>query len=118
MKYLNLIALILISNLLNIACAVEPRKTVPKEYQAGQKHFHRVCANCHGPDAMGGNKAPKLIQKKFAPENYSNDNFTKTILNGSSSGIMRPMRGNVSDKEIREIIKYIRYLQNTYKSTD
>jgi len=113
MKNLIYIAFILILYLLNISCAVEPRKTVPDEYKAGQKHFHRVCANCHGPDAMGGNKAPTLIQEKFSTDNYSNGKIEKVILNGSSSGAMPAMKEKVSDKEIKEIIKYIRYSQKT-----
>ena len=93
------------------SCAVEPRKTVPEEYRAGQIFFHQVCANCHGPDAMGGNKAPKLIQKKFNSENFSNGKIARTILNGSSSGAMPSQKDKLSDKEIKQVIKYIRYSQ-------
>lgn len=113
MKNLIFIAFILISNLLNISCAVEPRKTVPEEYKAGQNYFHRECASCHGPDAMGGNRAPKLIQKIYSSDTYSNAKITKIILNGSSSGAMPAQKGKVSDEEIKEIIKYIRYSQKT-----
>jgi len=96
------------------ACDVEPRKSVPEKYKVGQKRFHQICANCHGPDAMGGNKAPNLIQEKFTPKNFSNGKIAKTILNGSSSGAMPSQKGKVSDKEIKEIIKYLRYSQRTY----
>jgi mono/diheme cytochrome c family protein len=102
--------------LLIISCDVKPEKIVPDEYKAGQIVFHNFCANCHGPDAMGGNKAPKLVQEKFAPENYSNGKIARTILNGSSSGAMPSQRGKVSDKEIKQIIKYLRYSQMTYKA--
>ena len=47
------------------ACAIEPAKTVPEKYRVGQSHFHRVCASCHGRDAMGGNNAPTFLQEKF-----------------------------------------------------
>ena len=113
MKNLILTAFIFFSYLLNTACTVEPRKTVPEEFQAGQTHFHRVCANCHGSDAMGGNKAPKLLQEKYNSENFSNGKIARTILNGSSSGSMPSQKGKVSDKEIKEIIKYLRYSQAT-----
>ncbi|MDH5763463.1 MAG: cytochrome c [Nitrospinota bacterium] len=116
MKNMVLITLINILVLLNAACAVEPRKTVPEQFQAGQKHFHRVCANCHGPDAMGGNKAPKLVQEKYASENFSNGKIARTILNGSTSGAMPSQRGKVTDDEIKEIIKYLRYSQKTHNA--
>ena len=103
--------LLLYSAFLITSCAVEPRKTVPEEYRAGQIIFHQVCANCHGPDAMGGNKAPKLIQNRFNPENFSNGKIARTILNGSSSGAMPSQKDKLSDEEIRQVIKYIRYSQ-------
>ena len=104
---------LLMTNLIT-SCGVEPRKSVPEKYKVGQTKFHQICANCHGPDAMGGNKAPKLIQKKFTRENFSNGRIAKTILNGSSSGSMPSQKGKVSEKEIKEIIKYLRYSQRTY----
>lgn len=35
------------------ACSAKPTKQVPAEFQKGQAQFHKVCANCHGPDALG-----------------------------------------------------------------
>ncbi len=103
--------LILFLAILASACAVEPRKKVPEQFLGGQAKFHEVCANCHGPDALGGNRAPNLIQERFSPSNYSNESFTGIIINGSSSGAMPSQKGRVSEKEIRAIIKYIRYVQ-------
>ena len=111
MTNLILIALFLILNFFLTSCSVEPRKTVPEEYKMGQKYYHRVCANCHGPDATGGNGAPNLIQKIYSSDVYSNEKITDIILNGSSSGGMPAQKGKVSDEEIKEIIKYIRYSQ-------
>ena len=107
----------IILTMLIISCDVKPEKTFPDEYKAGQIVFHKFCANCHGPDAMGGNKAPKLVQDKFAPEIYSNEKIARTILNGSSSGAMPSQKGKVSDLEIKQIIKYLRYSQITYKAS-
>lgn len=113
MKTLILTSLVLSINLFIVSCSIEPRKSVPKEYKAGQKHFHQVCASCHGPDAMGGNRAPKLIQKIYSSSAFPDKKIAKVIKNGSSSGAMPAMKGKVSDKEIKEIIKYIRYSQKT-----
>lgn len=103
-------------SLLLISCVkIEPRKVVPMEFQEGQKHFHRVCAICHGADVMGGTKAPKLIQEKYFQINFPNRKIKRTILNGSTSGSMPSQKSKVSEEEIKEIIKYIRYAQKEYK---
>ena len=94
-----------------IGCTIKPKKSVPEDYIAGQKYFHQVCANCHGVDAAGGNKAPTFLQEKFFPTNFTNGKIAKTILNGSSSGAMPSQKNKVNDEQIREIIKYIRFSQ-------
>lgn len=105
--------LILVFSLLSMtACAIEPAQIVPEEYRAGQSHFHRVCASCHGRDAMGGKRAPTFLQEKFDTRNFSNGRIHRTIVNGSDSGAMPSQKRRVSEKEIREIIKYIRYSQS------
>lgn len=96
------------------ACTPGPTKQVPDDYKAGQNYFHRVCSNCHGPDAMGGKtKAPKLIDAEFLPPDFTDDDIRDTIINGSTSGKMPSQRASFSDEEITEIIKYLRYSQKT-----
>lgn len=111
MKSWIYISLALLLSALITSCAVKPNKTVPEEVRAGQEHYHRACANCHGPDAMGGGGAPSLIQEKFSSANFSNMKFVRTILNGSDSGAMPSQKRKVSEQETQEIIKYIRYSQ-------
>ena len=113
MKNQILIPFISVLSFFMTSCSVEPRKTVPDEYQAGQEIFHRECASCHGPDAMGGNRAPKLIQEIYSSNDYSDEKISGIILNGSSSGAMPSLKGKVSDEEIKEIIEYIRYSQKS-----
>ena len=48
------VTLLLLSAIIFTGCAIEPKKTVPAEYQVGQTTFHKVCAQCHGADAVGG----------------------------------------------------------------
>lgn len=94
------------------ACTPGPTKEVPDEYKNGQKQFHRVCSNCHGPDAMGGKtKAPKLIDAEFMPPDFTDDDIRDTIINGSTSGKMPSQRASFSDQQITEVIKYLRYSQ-------
>ncbi|MDH3255995.1 MAG: cytochrome c [Nitrospinota bacterium] len=94
------------------ACAPQPTKEVPQEFKKGQKYFHRVCSNCHGSDAMGmETKAPRLIDTDFVEKVFSDDDFRETILNGTDK--MPPQKNNISADEITEIIKYLRYSQQT-----
>lgn len=111
MKVFTFFTFVLSSSVLITACAVEAKKEVPQIYRSGQEHYHRACANCHGPDAMGGGGAPKLIQEKFSAANYSDIKFAQTIVNGSDSGVMPSQKQKVSEKQINEIIKYLRYSQ-------
>lgn len=88
----------------------QPTKIVPAEFKAGQNHYHRVCANCHGPDALGKQtRAPGLIDPEYVSENFSDEEMYKQIIEGSDK--MRPQRSKVSDLEVAEIIKYLRYSQ-------
>jgi len=94
------------------ACTPAPTQQVPAEFQAGQNLFHRVCSNCHGSDAMGGEtKAPKLIDAEFLPPDFTDDDIRDTIINGSSSGKMPPQRASFSAEQISQIIAYLRYSQ-------
>ena len=103
--------LIVLFPFLFTGCAIEPKKTVPENFKLGQISFHKVCAQCHGADAMGGKRAPNFLQKKFIPKNFSNARIARTIINGSDSGAMPSQKKRVTDKEIGEIIQYIRYSQ-------
>ena len=111
MKNLNLLIVSVITSTISLtSCAPKPAKIVPPEFKAGQNQFHRVCANCHGIDALGKNtKAPGLIDPEYLPENFSDDEIYKQVVEGSDK--MRSQRNKVSDTEITEIIKYLRYSQ-------
>ena len=105
--YIFLAAVMLISL---TSCSPKPAIKVPAEFESGQNHFHRVCANCHGSDALGKQtKAPGLIDPDYLSENFSNEEMYKQIVEGSDK--MPPQRNKLSDPEVAEIIKYIRYSQ-------
>ena len=93
------------------ACSVEPRKQVPEKLKVGQARFHKLCANCHGADGMGGSNAPKLIQDSYTSAQFPNEKLAWTILNGSKSGAMPSLKNIVNEEDIKAIIKYIRYSQ-------
>jgi mono/diheme cytochrome c family protein len=92
------------------SCSPQPNLEVPKEFQQGQKSFHKVCSNCHGPDGLGKHtQAPQLIDEEYILGNYSDDDIRSTVIDGS--GKMPSQRRKVTDEEITEIIKYLRYSQ-------
>ena len=105
--YIFLVAVILIAL---TSCSPKPTIKVPAEFESGQNNFHRVCANCHGADALGKQtRAPGLIDPEYFSENFSDEEMYKQIIEGSDK--MRPQRSKVSDPEVSEIIKYLRYSQ-------
>ena len=111
MKYLNLWIVAISTIMISLtSCAPKATKIVPPEFKAGQNQFHRVCANCHGADALGKNtKAPGLIDPEYLPENFSNDEIYKQVIEGSDK--MPSQRNKISDSEVTEVIKYLRYSQ-------
>jgi len=83
---------------------------VPQEFKAGQEHFHKICSDCHGSDAMGKHtKAPRLIDVDYLQAEFSDDDIRETILNGTDK--MPSQKTKVSKEETEEIIKYLRYSQ-------
>ena len=87
-----------------------PTKIVPAEFKTGQDYYHKICANCHGADALGKQtKAPGFIDPEYLPENFSDEEIYTQIIEGSDK--MPPQRNKLSDPETAEIIKYIRYSQ-------
>lgn len=59
---------------------------------------------------MGGlTKAPRLIDAEYLPDSFSDEDIRNTVVNGTNK--MPSQKGAVSDREITEIIKYLRYSQ-------
>ena len=88
----------------------QPTKIVPAEFKSGQNYYHKICANCHGADALGKQtRAPGLIDPEYLSENFSDEEMYKQIIEGSDK--MPPQRNKLSDPEVAEIIKYLRYSQ-------
>lgn len=92
------------------ACSPQPNKEVPVEFQKGQKIFHKVCSNCHGADALGKTTtAPRLINEDFINPDFPDADIRAAIINGTEK--MPSQKTKVSEDEIIEIIKYLRYSQ-------
>ena len=83
---------------------------------AGETVFAANCASCHGENAAGSDGAgPPLVHKIYEPGHHANMAFRRAVKNGVRShhwrfGNMPPIAG-VSDREIGQIIAYVRELQ-------
>jgi mono/diheme cytochrome c family protein len=110
MKFNRLIFIVSLTLFGIISCTPKATLEVPDAYQKGQNVFHKICSNCHGSDGMGKHtKAPKLIDEEYLAPNFTDDDISETILNGTDK--MPSQKKNVTAEEITEIIKYLRYSQ-------
>tara|TARA_Y100000590_G_scaffold62434_1_gene66773 strand:+ start:5452 stop:5835 length:384 start_codon:yes stop_codon:yes gene_type:complete len=110
MRFFIIIFLFTISIFGIYSCAPKPKLEVPEAYKAGQNAFHKICSNCHGSDAMGKHtQAPRLIDQEYLAPNFKDEDIRETVINGTDK--MPSQKKNVTDKEITEIIKYLRYSQ-------
>ena len=113
-----LLLLVIIFFLTSCVGAPPPNLQVPPEFKTGQMHFHAVCSNCHGPDALseGNFKAPKLIDIEYLSGSFSDEDIRDTIKNGTDK--MPPQRNKFNKNQIDEIIKYLRYSQKAAGLTE
>ncbi|PIQ97051.1 MAG: cytochrome C-552 [Nitrospinae bacterium CG11_big_fil_rev_8_21_14_0_20_56_8] len=112
MKSVHILAITLPAVFFLSSCHPQPTQKVPLEFEEGQKLFHKVCASCHGADALGKEtKAPALIDEDYISSNFSDADVRQQVVNGSDK--MPSQRARVSDGEIEEIIKYLRYSQKS-----
>lgn len=83
---------------------------------AGQDVFANACAACHGHYGMGVEGAgPPLIHLIYEPSHHGDQAFVRAVRNGVQAhhwgfGDMPPIR-NVTDREVEQIVAYIRALQ-------
>lgn len=82
----------------------------------GEEAFNANCASCHGKNAAGKDGvAPPLVHKIYEPNHHGDMSFVLAAKQGVrqhhwSFGNM-PAVADVSDKEIADIIAYVRTLQ-------
>jgi len=94
--------------------AVEIEST-PVEYTKGGGLFNTKCAPCHGLGAKGTDHGPPFISKIYEPNHHGDLSFHRAVQQGVQAhhwefGNMPKIEG-VSEKEVNEIIAYVRWLQ-------
>ncbi|MFQ5444263.1 MAG: c-type cytochrome [Nitrospinales bacterium] len=91
------------------ACTEEP-PLVPPKYIAGHKVFFGYCSGCHG---KAGGPKPTLLEKRYLPTRFSDARMMEVVRNGK--GRMPAQGGMLRDKDIKEAVRFVRYLQKKHK---
>ncbi|MCP4072046.1 MAG: cytochrome c [Hyphomicrobiales bacterium] len=99
---------------LNLADIKIPELSQPAK--TGKSLFDKTCAQCHGENAVGVDRAgPPLIHKIYEPGHHGDQTFILAAARGVRShhwkfGDMPPVEG-IKRAEIEKIVTYIRELQ-------
>lgn len=103
-----------------IAVVLSSRESVAQEKSEGKKLYLTYCSGCHGKTGKGDGPAAKVLPAKPAnhtdgtvmnqlSDKYLFDIITKGGASAKKSPVM-PAWGNLKEKQVREIIEYIRSL--------
>ncbi|MBU1237074.1 MAG: c-type cytochrome [Gammaproteobacteria bacterium] len=98
------------SERLNIVAYFTAMRVVPARSgsysRAGEQLFHRVCARCHGPQALGGERFPRLAGQQHT---YLIQSLTR--YRDRTGTRMEPemlaMTAGLSDSDIRALADYL-----------
>ena len=82
------------------------RPLAPPNHKLGHKVYYGYCSGCHD---SGNEKIPSLREKEYLPQYTSDAQWVKSIRDGK--GGMPPQGGMLQEKDIKEAIRYIRFLQ-------
>ncbi len=87
----------------------------PLEYATGEEFFNKYCAQCHGEKGLGTDKGPPFVHKIYNPNHHADLSFQFAAQRGVRSHHWRfgdmPKVEGVTEKEVNEIIGYVRWLQ-------
>jgi cytochrome c oxidase cbb3-type subunit 3 len=95
-----------------------PTVKVPGNPENGQKVYNTYCVACHGANGKGDGAMAKVLDVKPADHTnakkmaeLSNGDLHKAIADGTDK-MMPAWKGILSDKEIDDVLGYIRLLSN------
>lgn len=83
--------------------------------KAGLVGFEANCVRCHGSNGTGTNQGPPLLHDIYNPGHHPDGSFVSAVRQGVrrhhwNFGDMPP-QPQVSDREIADIVRYMRELQ-------
>lgn len=88
---------------------------VPAEYEKGEVAFNSYCAKCHGEKGVGSKEGPPFIDKVYKPNHHGDMSFLLAVKNGVRAHHWKfgnmPKNLGVTEKEVKEIVEYVRWLQ-------
>jgi len=98
----------LIGGLLLLACIAAPTGVWAADPQKGNQLYTKNCQNCHGADGVA--QMPGVPDFRRGEGLFrSDDDLLQFIRNGS--GMMPAYRGLLSDRDILDVISYLRTLR-------
>lgn len=105
----NLIKIHLVSNSKNISLLF-PKGD--KKAQIGFELFEKNCVTCHAINKIGGNMGPELNYPKNVTEYWDKKQLKAFIKNPASfrNGVKMPTLPNLKEKEIDDIVYYLKYM--------
>jgi mono/diheme cytochrome c family protein len=97
--------------------ARQPAVALPTELAAGARLYQQHCQSCHGPEAVGTDLGPPLIDAMYAPGRTDDAAFRAAVQFGLKAknwelGDM-PASAGVTSVDMDKILPYVRYLQRT-----
>lgn len=92
-----------------------PTAPTPSEWLKGETVFNNNCARCHGARGTGTGSGPSFLIRIYEPSHHGDQAFHLAVRKGVRAhhwklGNMRPYP-QVSEKDVNEIVGYIRWLQ-------
>ncbi|NKB81885.1 MAG: c-type cytochrome [Nitrospirales bacterium] len=90
-------------------------RLLPSAFQTGEKLFTTFCQRCHGHQGRGSSQGPPLVHKIYEPSHHGDHAFIRAAARGVRAhhwdfGNM-PKIPEVTPGEVKEIVQYIRWLQ-------
>lgn len=90
----------------------EPVPVTEESLALGSELYATTCANCHGPEGQGSQRAPSLNVKSFLAD--TNDQAMQQIITLGVPGTSMPAWGDrMTDAEIQAIVGFIRSWEPT-----
>jgi mono/diheme cytochrome c family protein len=91
------------------------RPALSAQAALGDAAFQRLCGECHGPNAGGGNRGPPLVHRVYAPNHHADFSFLRAMTAGTRAHHWRfgdmPPRPAANEDEARAIVRFLREMQ-------
>jgi hypothetical protein len=93
----------------------------PDSLAAGALSFSAQCRECHGEHAKGTDRGPSLLADIYRPAHHADAAFLLAVRNGVRAHHWRfgdmPPQPSVAERDVLEIIAYVRWLQRSRLET-